>query len=122
MTPEVRKAFDARIRDRTDAQIEAEIQEWPQDSEQRSILRDELAKRRAAAEAPEQERFAKTYAQKERHQRQLIWCSLIAAAIGALIGAAATSWWSSHSQARSDQQPPQAVATPSPTEAPTERQ
>src|SRR2546430_2498971 len=41
--------------------------------------------------SPFEERFTKGYKQSERHHRQLIWSTLIAAVIGALIGAAATT-------------------------------
>ena len=67
------------------------------------------AAERAVADATERQ-------QAERHHRQLIWSTLVAAVIGALIGAAATSWLSSRWQANGVQRSaPLAVATPAPS-------
>src|SRR4051794_22799461 len=109
MTNEERKYLEGRIRNSTtDAQLEAEMHKWSGGSEQRRMVRDALVKRRAEA--------SPSYEQKERHHGQLIWYTLIAAVIGALIGAAATSWFSSRGKANGMLQPaPLAIATPAPS-------
>jgi len=116
MTLDQRRRFEEQLHRMPLAELEAELGKWRQDSERNGIVFATLAKRRvdarAKADATEQKRT-------ERHLRQLIWCTLIAAVIGALIGAAATSWFSSRSQAKGVLQPaPLAAATPaqSPTE------
>jgi cytoskeletal protein RodZ len=79
MRDDVRREFEKRIRDLRNERIEAEMEEWAYDSEERSILRRELEKRRRAKEAPKE----------LRHQelKRLHWF----AAVVSLIGAAA-SW------------------------------
>jgi len=79
MRDDVRREFEKRIRDLRNERIEAEMEEWAYDSEERSILRRELEERRRAKYAPK----------KRRHQelKRLHWF----AAVVSLIGAAA-SW------------------------------
>jgi cytoskeletal protein RodZ len=79
MRDDVRREFEKRIRDLRSERIEAELEEWAYDSEERSILRRELEKRRRAKDAPKE----------RRHQelKRLHWF----AAVVSLIGAAA-SW------------------------------
>ena len=79
MRDDVRREFEKRIRDLRNERIEAEMEEWAYDSEERSILRRELEERRRAKYAPKE----------RRHQelKRLHWF----AAVVSLIGAAA-SW------------------------------
>jgi cytoskeletal protein RodZ len=79
MRDDVRREFEKRIRDLPNERIEAEMEEWAYDSEERSILRRELEERRRAKDAPKE----------RRHQelKRLHWL----AAVVSLIGAAA-SW------------------------------
>ena len=79
MRDDVRREFEKRIRDLRNERIEAEMEEWAYDSEERSILRRELEARRRAKYAPKE----------RRHQEleRLHWF----AAVVSLIGAAA-SW------------------------------
>ena len=128
MTDDELKRWEDRYRNVPVEDIQDLLRRGQFTNEQRKFLNDYLDRRRAAeraaADAPEQERFTKGYKQSERHHRQLIWCTLIAAVIGAFIGAAVT-WFSYRSQANGMLQPaPLTVATPapSPTEAPAERQ
>jgi len=117
MKDDVRQAFDARIRDQSDEQIQAEIQQWPQGSEERSILRDELRKRLDAADAPARQRFDKGYEQKERHHRALLLMACIAAVVS-LIGAAASwaaFWFTTHHSQPTAAQANAAPAVASPT-------
>jgi cytoskeletal protein RodZ len=79
MRNDVRREFEKRIRDLPNERIEAEMEEWAYDSEERSILRRELEERRRAKDA----------LKERRHQelKRLHWF----AAVVSLIGAAA-SW------------------------------
>ena len=79
MRDDVRREFEKRIRGLRNERIEAEMEEWAYDSEERSILRRELEERRRAKDAPNE----------RRHQEltRLHWF----AAVISLIGAAA-SW------------------------------
>ena len=79
MRDDVRREFEKRIRDLRTERIEAEMEEWAYDSEERSILRRELEERRRAKDAP-----------KERRHQELTRLHWFAAVIS-LIGAAA-SW------------------------------
>jgi cytoskeletal protein RodZ len=79
MRDDVRREFEKRIRDLRNERIEAEMEEWAYDSEERSILRRELEERRRAKDAP-----------KERRHQELTRLHWFAAVIS-LIGAAA-SW------------------------------
>ena len=79
MRDNVRREFEKRIRDLRNERIEAEMEEWAYDSEERSILRRELEERRRAKDAP-----------KERRHQELTRLHWFAAVIS-LIGAAA-SW------------------------------
>src|SRR4029453_13729063 len=77
MRDDARREFEKRIRDLPKPRIEAEMEEWAYDSEERSILRRELEERRRAKDAPK----------GRRHQnlKRLHWF----AAVVSLIGAAA---------------------------------
>ena len=79
MRDDARREFEKRIRDLRNERIEAEMEEWAYDSEERSILRRELEERRRAKDAP-----------KERRHQELTRLHWFAAVIS-LIGAAA-SW------------------------------
>ena len=77
MRDDARREFEKRIRNLPNKRIEAEIDEWAYDSQERSILRRELEERRRAKNAPKE----------RRHQnlKRLHWF----AAVVSLIGAAA---------------------------------
>ena len=92
MRDDARREFEKRIRDLPNRRIEAEMEEWAYDSEERSILRRELEERRRAKDAPKE----------RRHLKRLHWF----AAVVSLIGAAAV-WVQWH---RSP--PPAAPANP----------
>jgi cytoskeletal protein RodZ len=94
MRDDARREFEKRIRDLPNKRIEAEMEEWAYDSEERTILRRELEERRRAKDAPKE----------RRHQdlKRLRWF----AAVVSLIGAAAV-WVQWH---RSP--PPAAPANP----------
>jgi cytoskeletal protein RodZ len=94
MRDDARREFEKRIRDLPNNRIEAEMEEWAYDSEERTILRRELEERRRAKDAPKE----------RRHQdlKRLRWF----AAVVSLIGAAAV-WVQWH---RSP--PPAAPANP----------
>jgi cytoskeletal protein RodZ len=79
MRDDVRREFEKRIRGLPNERIEAEMEEWAYDSEERSIVRRELEERRRAKDA----------SKERRHQelKRLHWF----AAVVSLIGAAA-SW------------------------------
>ena len=80
MRDDARRAFEKRVRDLPNKRIEAEMEEWAYDSEERKILRDELEERRRAKDA----------SKERRHQnlKRLHWF----AAVVSLIGAAAVSF------------------------------
>src|SRR5206468_12417612 len=90
-------------------------------SEYRPVVREMIDEKRRAADAPEQERFAASYEQKERHQRELKRVARIAALVS-IIGAAASwagvwfQWHHSEAPAAPASLLP-AVASPSPTQA-----
>ena len=94
MRDDARREFEKRIHDLLNKRIEAEMEEWAYDSEERSILRRELEERRRAKDA----------AKERRHQdlKRLHWF----VAVVSLIGAAAV-WVQWH---RSP--PPAAPANP----------
>ena len=94
MRDDAKREFEKRIRDLPNKRIEAEMEEWAYDSEERSILHRELEERRSAKDAPKE----------RRHQnlKRLHWC----AAVVLLIGVAAV-WVQWH---RSP--PPTAPANP----------
>jgi hypothetical protein len=94
MRDDARREFEKRIHDLPNKRIEAEMEEWAYDSEERSILRRELEERRRAKDA----------AKERRHQalNRLHWF----VAVVSLIGAAAV-WVQWH---RSP--PPAAPANP----------
>src|SRR4029077_7649810 len=77
MRDDARREFEKRIRDLPNKRIEAEMEEWAYDSEERTTLRRELEERRRAKDAPKE----------RRHQdlKRLRWF----AAVVSLIGAAA---------------------------------
>jgi len=128
MTLEVRRALEQRLGDMSIGELEVEKQKWPRDSEQRAIVESVLAKKRTAeraeADAEEQQRFIRTYDQKERHHRDVMRSAWIAAFIS--MSAAAASWASFWFQQMHHWQPAAALAipapavtTPSPTQAPS---
>jgi cytoskeletal protein RodZ len=98
MRDEARREFEKRIRDLPNRRIEAEMEEWAYDSEERSILRRELEERRRAKDAPKE----------RRHQdlKRLHWFAAVVSLIGAAASWAAV-WFQWH---RSP--PPAAPANP----------
>ena len=120
MTADELQRFKERHQDMSVEELETlltrRVSILPLPTEAQQILRELIAEKRRAANAPAQQRFDKDYEQRERHHRQLIWCTLIGVVIGAVIGAAATSWFSSRGQANDRLRPaPLVVVTPSPT-------
>src|SRR5512132_1806241 len=75
MRDDVRREFEKRIRGLRNERIEAEMDEWAYDSEERSILRRELEERRRAKDAPKD----------RRHQnlKRLHWFAGVVSFIGA---------------------------------------
>ena len=59
MRDDVRREFEKRIRDLPNKRIEAEMEEWAYDSEERSILRGELEERRRSKDALKEPRHKK---------------------------------------------------------------
>jgi hypothetical protein len=103
MTDDDRRRWKERYRNASVENLQASLANAS--PEHRSLISELIDEIRRAADAPHQ-----------RRHRELIWCTLIAAIIGALIGAAATAWFSSRGPANDRLQPaPLAVATPSPT-------
>ena len=103
MTDDDRRRWKERYRNASVENLQASLAHAS--PEHRRLINELVDEIRRAADAPDQ-----------RRHRELIWCTLIAAVIGALIGAAATAWFSSRGQANDRLQPaPLAVATPSPT-------
>ena len=120
MTADELQRFKERHQDMSVEELETlltrRVSILPLPTEAQQILRELIAEKRRAANAPAQQRFDKDYEQRERHHRQLIWCTLIGVVIGAVIGAAATSRFSSRGQANDRLRPaPLVVVTPSPT-------
>jgi hypothetical protein len=106
MTDDERRSWKERYRNASVEKLQASLANAT--PEHRRLINELIDEIRRAADAPHQ-----------RRHRELIWCTLIAAVIGAVIGAAATSWFSSRSQGNGVLQPaPLAVATPAPS--PTE--
>jgi len=110
MRDDVRREFEKRIRDLRNERIEAEMEEWAYDSEERSILRRELEERRRAKDAPKE----------RRHQelKRLHWF----AAVVSLIGAAA-SWaavWVQWHRSPPPAAPANPLAAISPVQTPQE--
>jgi len=103
MRDDARREFEKRIHDLPNKRIEAEMEEWAYDSEERSILRRELGERRRAKDA----------AKERRHQdlKRLHWF----VAVVSLIGAAAV-WVQWHrSPPRAAPANPLAAISPVPT-------
>ena len=75
MRDDAKREFEKRIRDLPNNRIEAEMEEWAYDSEERSILRRELGERRRAKDAPKE----------RRHQnlKRLHWFAAVVLFIGA---------------------------------------
>src|SRR5678815_2362573 len=75
MRDDARREFEKRIHDLPNKRIEAEMEEWAYDSEERSILRRELEERRRAKDA----------AKERRHQdlKRLHWFVAVVSLIGA---------------------------------------
>jgi cytoskeletal protein RodZ len=98
MRDDARREFEKRIRGLPNRRIEAEMEEWAYDSEERSILRRELEERRRAKDAPKE----------RRHQdlKRLHWFAAVVSLIGAAASWAAV-WFQWH---RSP--PPAAPANP----------
>jgi hypothetical protein len=74
MRDDVRREFEKRIRHLPNERIEAEMEEWAYDSEERSILRRELEERRRAKDARKE----------RRHQelKRLHWFAAVVSLIG----------------------------------------
>jgi hypothetical protein len=106
MRDDARREFEKRIRDLPNTRIEAEMEEWAYDSEERSILRRELEERRCAKDAPKE----------RRHQnlKRLHWF----AAVVSLIGAAAV--WVQWHRSLSPAAPANPLAAISPVPTPQE--
>ncbi len=103
MTDDDRRRWKERYRNASVEKLQASLANAS--PEHRRLINELIDEIRRAADAPHQ-----------RRHRELIWCTLIAAVIGALVGAAATAWFSSRGPANDRLQPaPLAVATPSPT-------
>ena len=114
MTDDQRRRWKERYRNAPVKNLQASLANAS--SEHQRLINELIEEIRQAADATAQQRFDKDYEQRERHHRQLIWCTLIGVVIGAVIGAAATSWFSSRGQANDRLQPaPLVVVTPSPT-------
>jgi len=114
MTDDDRRRWKERYRNAPVKNLQASLASAS--SEHQRLINELIDEIRHAADAPAQQRFDKDYEQRERHHRQLIWCTLIGVVIGAVIGAAATSWFSSRGQANDRLRPaPLVVVTPSPT-------
>src|SRR5262245_11993776 len=114
MTDDQRRRWKERYRNAPVKNLQASLA--TASSEHQHLINELIDEIRQASDAPAQQRFDKDYEQRERHHRQLIWCTLIGVVIGAVIGAAATSWFSSRGQANDRLQPaPLVVVTPSPT-------
>jgi len=114
MTDDQRRRWKERYRNAPVRNLQASLANAS--SEHQRLINELIDEIRHAADAPAQQRFDKDYEQRERHYRQLIWCTLIGVVIGAVIGAAATSWFWSRGQTNDRLRPaPLAVATPSPT-------
>jgi hypothetical protein len=129
MTDDEVKRWEDRYRNVPVEHIQDSLRRGQLTNEQRKFLNDYLDRRRAAeraeADATAKQRFDKSYAQKERHQRQLMCAGWFAAAVSVLgaLAAWASVWFQWHSQpTAAPATPPPAVATTSPTEAPAERQ
>jgi hypothetical protein len=113
MTDDQRRRWKERYRNAPVKNLQASLANAS--SEHQRLINELIDEIRHAADAPAQQRF-KDYEQRERHHRQLIWCTLIGVVIGAVIGAAATWWFSSRGQANDRLRPaPLAVVTPPPT-------
>jgi hypothetical protein len=119
MTDE-RQTFKERYQDEPVEQLEVLAGTYLPNTEQRRILRELIAEKRRAADAPEQARHAASFEQKERHQRELKRVAQFAALVS-IIGAAA-SWagvWFQWHHSKAPVAPaslPPAVASPSPTQ------
>ena len=114
MTDDQRRRWKERYRNAPVKNLQASLANAS--PEHQRLINELIEEIRHAADAPAQQRFDKDYEQRERHHRQLIWCTLIGVVIGAVIGAAATSWFSSRGQANDRLRPaPLVVVTPSPT-------
>jgi hypothetical protein len=108
MTDDERRRWKQRYRNASVEKLQASLANAA--PEHRRLINELIDEIRRAVDAPYQ-----------RRHRELIWCTLIAAVIGALIGAAATAWFSSRSQGKGLLQPaPLAVGTPPalPTQTP----
>jgi hypothetical protein len=100
MTDDERRRWKERYRNASVEKLQASLANAS--PEHRRLINELIDEIRGALDAPHQ-----------RRHRELIWCTLIAAVIGALIGAAATEWVASRSQGKGLLQPaPLAVATP----------
>jgi len=114
MTDDQRRRWKERYRNAPVKNLQASLANAS--SEHQRLINELIEEIRHAADAPAQQRFDKDYEKRERHHRQLIWCTLIGVVIGAVIGAAATSRFSSRGQANDRLRPaPLVVVTPSPT-------
>ena len=114
MTDDQRRRWKERYRNASVEKLQASLANAS--PEHQRLINELIEEIRHAAAAPAQQRFDKDYEQRERHHRELIWCTLIGVVIGAVIGAAATSWFSSPGQANDRlRTAPLVVATPSPT-------
>jgi len=124
MTADDRQRFKELHQDKSVEELEAllirptsVLGPFPPQAQQ--ILRDLIAEKRRAADAPERERFEKDYEQRERHHRESKRAARIAAVIsiiGALASWAGVWFQTHHSQpAAAPASPTPAVATPATT-------
>src|SRR5438045_6941678 len=81
MTDDERRRWKERYRNASVENLQASLANAS--PEHRRLINELIDEIRRAADAPHL-----------RRHRELIWCTLIAAVIGALIGAAATAWFS----------------------------
>jgi hypothetical protein len=121
MTDDERQKYLERYRHASDEHLRGMLAQANPD--QRDLLNAILDDHRRAADAPEQQRFEKGYAQTERHHRASNLCAWIAAGIS-LVGAVAAwlPWFQPHSQPTIAPAPTMPAAVATPTKAPTERQ
>ena len=108
MRDDVRREFEKRIRDLRNERIEAEMEEWAYDSEERSILRRELEERRRAKDAP-----------KERRHQDLKRLHWFAAVVSLIAAAAVWVQWHRSPPLAAPANPVAAISpVPTPPESP----
>jgi cytochrome c-type biogenesis protein CcmH/NrfG len=122
MNDDQRQAFKKHCQDASIEELQKRLNQLPLGArEYKSVVREVIEEKRRAADAPEQERFAASYEQKERHQRELKRVAQIAALVSIIGGAASwTGVWFQWHHSQAPTAPASlspAVASPSPTQA-----